>query len=386
MLSLLRKMAGAGPAPLGIDCGSRLLKAVQLRSGEDGYELVAAAAAPVPGAAWEGAGALVRYFRQDVRRLLSSSGFRGRQAVLALPAHHMHATSVREGHAGGAAQDPWAQPTSEWLPFDASEALVRRIEAGDVYDAAGRRREVVTLAVRRPVVERYVEAATAAGLEVVGVTAEPEALLAALALSGADSRLMRLVVDLGLSCTRVYAGIGRRLLFARRLRTGGRDLEAAVTAAVGVGPEEACSLRTRLPPLGAGGDDAFPDERLRKVDGACQETVFRLVTEIRMCLEYVSAVFGNTPVHHVVFVGGGAKYRRLCQRVASGLGLPARAADPLARLAPQPLAGGTTAASGPVWATAVGLAVQGAGTLRTGAGVKTADFDEGAIARLTLAV
>ena len=382
MLSLFRKMAGAGAAPLGIDCGSRLLKAVQLRRGAGGYGLVAAAAAPVPAAAWEDAAALAAFFRRDLRRLLASSGFRGRQAILALPAHHMHATSVREQRPGGATSDPSTEPAPGWLPFDASEALVRRIEAGDVYDAAGRSREVVTLAVHRHIIARYVEAAAAAGLDVVGVAAEPEALLAALALSGADSRLMRLVVDLGLSCTRVYAGMGRRLLFARRLRTCGRDLEAAVSAALGVGPEEACSLRTKLPPLDHK-HDAVPDERLRKVDQACQETVFRLVTEIRLCLGYVSAVFGNTPVHHVVFVGGGAKYRRLCQRVASGLGLPARAADPIGRLV---RTDGAPAAGGPVWATAVGLALQGARMAAPVGASEPSATEDNAIARLTLAV
>jgi type IV pilus assembly protein PilM len=382
MLSLFRKMAGAGAAPIGIDCGSRLFKAVQLRREGNGYALVAAASAPVPGPAWEDAGALAAFFRRDVRRLLASNAFRGRQAVLALPAHHMHATSVRERPDDvTAGQGP--EPAPEWLPFHASEAVVRRVEAGDVYDAAGRRREVVTLAVHRPVIDGYVAAATAAGLEVVGVTAEPEALLAALALSGADSRVMRLVVDLGLSCTRVYAGIGRRLLFARRLRTAGRDLEAAVSAALGVGPEEACSLRSKLPSLDLG-VETLPDARLRKVDQACQETVFRLVTEIRMCLAYVGSVFAATPVHHVVFVGGGAKYRRLCQRVASGLGLPARAADPIGRLARAEGPGG--APGGPMWATAVGLALQGARMAAPRGESEPSGLEDNAIARLTLAV
>ena len=149
----------------------------------------------------------------------------------------------------------------------------------------------------------------------MSVTAEPEALLAALALAGPDSRTMRLVVDLGLTSTRVYAGIGRKLMFARRLRTGGLNLERAVRSAMGVDADESCSLRGQLPPLDH--TEIVPDQRLRRVDEACQETVFRLVTEIRMCLDYVAAVFGAPPVHHVVFVGGGAKYRRLTTGAAT---------------------------------------------------------------------
>ena len=376
MRSLFRKMAGATEAPIGIDCGSRLLKAVQLRPAGSGFEVVAASAAPVAEGVWDDPAALARYFRRDVRRVLDAGGFRGRQVALALPSHRTHVASVRKDHANGAGEGAW-EPSPEWLPFHESEALVRNIEAGDVYEGGVRRREVVTLAVRRNVVEGYVAAAAEAGLQPVGVTAEPEALLAALSLSGADSRLMRLVVDLGMGSTRVYAGVGRRLMFARQLKTGGRHLERAVSAALGVAADESSRLRSQLPPLDR--DGTVSDARLRKVDEACQETIFRLVTEIRMCLHYVGSVFGHTPVHHVVFVGGGTKYRRLCQRLASGVGLPARAADPLGRLSKQPAAEG-----GPVWATAVGLAVQGAAAASSSPVADAWNHDGGAIGRVAL--
>ena len=388
MLSLIRKLNGTAPAPIGIDCGCRLLKAVQLRPEGGTLGVVASAAAPVPDRVWDDAAALAQFFRRDVRALLASNGFRGRHVALALPAHHMHAASVRKEHQPETIPDEtWEDASPQWLPFHASEAVVRDVDAGEVYDGGARRREVVTIAVRRPVVDAYVAAAAEARLQVVGVAAEPEALLAALA-TGPDSRTMRLVVDLGFSSTRVYAGIGRRLMFARRLGTGGRHLERAVTSAVGVGPEEACSLRRRLPPLGR--DGTLPDERLRKVDEACQETVFRLVTEIKLCLSYLAGVFAETPVHHIVFVGGGAKYWRLCQRVASGVGLPARTADPMARLAqdPQPVRGRhDQSSSGPIWATAVGLAMQGArsGTAAAGGGAAAWRDEDAALRRVSLA-
>jgi type IV pilus assembly protein PilM len=361
MQSLFRKMVGAPAAPIGIDCGTRQFKAVQLRPLGGSFEVVAAAGSPVADGVWDDPQELARYFRRDVRAILGRGGFRGRQVALALPAHHLFVGSVRKDHARpGTAGEDLEDPLPEWVPLRASEALVRHVEAGDVYDGGERRREVVTLAVARQVVDAYLAAASGAGLEVVSVTAEPVALLAALALGGADSRTMRLVVDLGLTSTRVYAGIGRRLVFARRLRTGGRNLERAVRSALGVGADESCSLRAQLPPLDHA--DTVPDARLRRVDEVCQEAVFRLVTEIRTCLEYVASVFGNTPVHHIEFVGGGAKYRRLCQRVAHGVGVSARVADPLGRLYARAGAGRGKAApnDGPAWAAAVGLCIEGA--------------------------
>jgi Tfp pilus assembly PilM family ATPase len=353
MLSYLRSFTTNHPA-IGLDCGSRLFKAVQVRAAGGPAELVAAAAAPVPPAASLDATALAGLFRGPVRRMLSAGGFRGRRVVLSVPACHMYAASLR----ASAGDDEPDGGDRQWLPFPEAEAMVRRVDAGDLCRGGSARGEVVSLAVRRQVIQRYTGAASAAGLEVVGVTSEPEAVLGALALGGADSRLMRLVVDLGLTGTRVYAAVGRRLLFARCLRVGGATLERDVAGALGVGREQTCALRAVLPPLdGAGG---IADEQLRKVDAACDTAVERLTHELRLCHHYVSATFG-LPVHHIVFVGGGARHRRLWQRVASGVGLPARAADPLARLAgrrtPPSIPGGVAPSS---WAVAAGLALDAA--------------------------
>ena len=350
MLSYFRSLKTNYPA-IGIDCGSRLFKAVQLRPAGEGMEVVAAAAAPVPPAASLDVAALTEFFRGPVRRLLSVNRFRGRRVALSVPACHMHATSVR--HTTDVTPD---EESGAWLPFPESEALVRRVDAAQVRHVGVPRREVVSLAVRRQVIEHYTRAAAAAGMEVTAVTSEPEALLGA--LGGPDSRLMRLVVDLGLTGTRVYAAVGRRLLFARCLRMGGATLERDVADALGVGRDQTCALRTVLPPLGGAGDIA--DERLRKVDAACDTAVDRLTYELRLCHHYVST-FAGVPVHHIVFVGGGARHRRLWQRIATGVGLPARAADPLARLGrparASPSTPGTDGAAPSTWTVAAGLAM-----------------------------
>lgn len=392
MLSYLRNLTAQASAPIGIDCGSRLIKAVQVLPGKGGFSVGAAASAAVPETALNEAAELARFFRGTVRPMLSSGGFGGRRVALAVPVHCMHLASFRrtrsEFAAGAWEYEPSDAAIRGWLPFPESHALIRNIDAGEVYHEDGPRREVVSLAVRRDVVARYTAAAAAAGLEVTGVASEPEALLAALALSGADSRLMRLVVDLGLSGTRVYAAIGRQLLFARRLRTSGAHLEHAVATSLGVGREASCALRCDLPSLDSG--ETVGDVRLREVDEACGQHIEQLVTELRHCHQYVSSVFSATPVHHIVFAGGGAKHRRLWQRIASGVGLPARAADPLSRMSrPRPNATGAMGVpAGAGWAVAAGLSVGAAPAhgKRDPNGPAGAVFEDHAIGRFTVAV
>ena len=323
-------------------------------------EVVAAAAVPVPDAAHQEMAALREFFRGPVRRALSAGGFTGKALVLGLPARDMHASSAKREQPGspGGAADVGDEAASRWLRIPSARAIVRQIEAGDVRDNGTLRREVVTIAVRRAVVERYAAAAAAANLEVTSVASEPEALLAALAhCGGRSAAALRFVIDLGFSGTRVYAGVGRRLMFARCLGVGGRQLEEAISYAVGVSREQTCELRAQLPLLHEVATPAC--ERMRLVDAACDETVERLAKDIRLCHCYLAATFPAAPVRDLVFTGGGARHRRLCQRVAEAVGLPARAANPLSRLAgaahfTASLGNGRSVA-GPAWLAALGL-------------------------------
>jgi type IV pilus assembly protein PilM len=384
MFSYLRTFRPAQYPAIGIDCGSRVLKAAQVRRAATGTELVAAAAADVPaGAAGDGA-ALTAFFRGAVRRMLADKGFRGRRVVLSVPASQMHTATLRRPIDGDGGDDEggqgWEGPAGSH-PFPPSEMFVRTVDAGEVRHDGRWCSEVVSLAVRRDVVERYARAAADAGLEVTGITSEPEAILGALAFASPDSRLLRLVVDLGLGSTRVYAAVGRRLLFARRVPVGGAALERAVAAAVGVRPHDTCALRAELPPLDSG--PVLEDQVQRKVDLACDRTVARLTQELRLSHQYVSA-FAGIPVHHLVFVGGGARHRRLWQRIASGVGLPARAADPLSRLLARRRSGAAPASpvARPGFVVCTGLALDAA-TADDGADLAEApSFGPGVLARL----
>jgi len=83
--------------------------------------------------------------------------------------------------------------------------------------------------------------------------------------------------------------------------------------------------------------------------------------EISRCLRYYESVFPSRPVERVVFLGGQASDRRLCQRLAQRLNLPAQIGDPLARIR----SSRSAAEEGrldrrypqPAWAVAVGLSL-----------------------------
>jgi Tfp pilus assembly PilM family ATPase len=101
------------------------------------------------------------------------------------------------------------------------------------------------------------------------------------------------------------------------------------------------------------------------VEQACREPLNRLVEELALCRRYYEATFPNQPVERLVFVGGEARQRALCQRVAQEIGVAAQIGEPLARMVRQSEVGIESGidrrSPQPAWAIAVGLSVGPAG-------------------------
>jgi Tfp pilus assembly PilM family ATPase len=267
--------------PIGLDFGTAQLKVIQFRrTGERAFEQVAAVSIKTGISNAPSARDLGRFFRDSLRPLLDQAGFLGKRAVLALPAAHMHVTRlrVRAWCDESVCREIVHHHALDWLPFPPSHGLIRRIDAGEVYDGHEPSREIILLAMHRELVERYLDAAASARLEVALVMAEPLALLCALAAEDTLGTPARLVIDFGHHGARIYAGKGRRLLFARILHAG--------------------MPRTHLP------------------------------TELRRCRQYIDHTFPAHPLEELVFTGGGARDVELCRKLAEAVGLPARLAEP----------------------------------------------------------
>ncbi len=88
------------------------------------------------------------------------------------------------------------------------------------------------------------------------------------------------------------------------------------------------------------------------------EPMETLTDEVQMCLRYHGTQFPGRKVEKVVFVGGEARLRGLCQAIARSLRIPAQMADPMARVGrggQEPMVGVDLKTPQPGWALALGL-------------------------------
>jgi hypothetical protein len=65
---------------------------------------------------------------------------------------------------------------------------------------------------------------------------------------------------------------------------------------------------------------------------ACRDEVANLARELLFCARYYQSLFPDRPVERIVFLGGEAHHRAVCQQIARELRLPAMLGDPMLRM------------------------------------------------------
>ena len=109
--------------------------------------------------------------------------------------------------------------------------------------------------------------------------------------------------------------------------------------------------------------DPAAEERneARKVDQACRDLLNKLIEELELCRRYFEGTFPSKPVERLIFVGGEARQRTLCQHIARQMQLAAQLGDPLVRMARTSEIGMETGIDRrqpqPGWTTAIGLSM-----------------------------
>jgi Tfp pilus assembly PilM family ATPase len=99
----------------------------------------------------------------------------------------------------------------------------------------------------------------------------------------------------------------------------------------------------------------------KAVEQACLEPLGKLVEELDLCRRYYEATFPSKPVERLIFIGGEARQRSLCQHIARGLSLAAQVGDPMVRMGRISEVGVESGLDRrqpqPTWAVAIGLSM-----------------------------
>lgn len=379
MLKMVQSLFTAKANPIGIDFGSETLRMAQVQLVDGDYRLVAAASASIPAAVRKDPAARLKFLSDACRNAYDKGKFIGKQAVIGMPAPLMHVQHLRLPKMDEESLRkalPWEARGK--IAIEPSKALLRHVVAGEVFQDQEEKLEVILMAVQRETVDQFIKIAEMTKLDVVGLTPEPKALLDCFRglfkkKNGADTETT-MYIDIGFSGTRVIVGHQDSILFARFIPIGGDQFNYSASVALKVPVHEARSRRIALAatldndPKSGTPVDPISDPMMAKrmaerglIGDACKDPLDRLVTELELCRRYHEATFPNRPIDRIVFLGGEAMQRQLCQRLAKALSIAAQLGDPMVRLG---RTSKVTSDSGldisvpqPAWAIAIGLSI-----------------------------
>jgi Tfp pilus assembly PilM family ATPase len=361
-------------APIGIDFGTGSLKVLQL-SGEETHSLVAAGSVDTPSSLLGNPRKRLDFQFESLPKLISALPLKGRRAVCSIPVPLTFCKHAQFPKQDGMPVEVLADTMlTEQLGRDAS-TLIRRLIEVPAHGHAGNKSEYICIATGREVVDRLMKALKASKLEIVGIHSEFEASLRAFTgvnRRTADQHSATLYLDIGTGNTQCFIGHGRELVFARTIDTGGFTLDTCLAADLACSVEQAHKARlamgdlesraTREPAkapaqvqtLHADEDDGgvLVAEERRAGEGAdgeklstrnatpivsptshaLRETLEILTDEASMGIRYHDAMFPDSRVSEIVFIGGEARHRALCQHLAKAIRLPAKVADPFGKI------------------------------------------------------
>lgn len=272
-----------------------------------------------------------------IRRMLRHHGFHGRRVVVAMPREMLHVKNLRlpampAQELAGAVQFEAANI----FPFDAAEARLQFLPAGEIRHGNEVRHELIAMAARYRDIDDLLEWLHGCGVQVASIDTEATALYRTVerfVRRREDDQEVHVLVDLGARRGQVIIGRGRDIHFLKPLEIGGQHLNDALSHKLGISFDEARALRQRL---GEAATDpancevaAMRDPVRQAAADATRGVLEQLAAEIELCLRYYSVTFrGHRPIR-LRLLGGEASDPHVQSVLGAVLGVPVEAGRPL---------------------------------------------------------
>jgi type IV pilus assembly protein PilM len=300
--------------PIGLDIGHDSVKVIQLGRAGNSLSVVASAqttvSVPEDSTPQDRLEAGIEAVRQTLRR----GGFHGRKAVAALPREVLHVRNLRLPPMPASELPAIVQfEAKNVLPFDASDAAIEFLPAGEVRQGAELRQEVIVLGARNQDLDQYIEMISHSGVVLAALDIQPCALYRTIdrfVRRREDEHEVCVLVDVGAQRSQVVIGKGRDISFIKLIDIGGRHFQSAVSRKLGTSLEETQSLRRRLAePISAEPPVRGAEERdpvRQAANDATRALMEELGREIALCLRYYSVTFRGQRPMKIRLVGGEA--------------------------------------------------------------------------------
>jgi len=362
---ILGKLTGPATRHLGIDIGNHTIKILELSTTAKGVDLVHHAVAPTPPGGFQ-----VSVLAAQLKEMLQQHRIKTKQAVASLAGkgiatRRLTVTNIPEEEI----QEAIRRQAEELFPFSLGDAMLA-FQILDREDSGAQKKyEVLVAAATRETVVEHMAVLREAGLEPVGLMAEPHAVeqLWRSASLGEDEEGSIAVLDLGAHKTNIHIFEGGRLRFSRYVSTSGDAFTMALTGMIRAGERDIELNTAQAEKLKREHGISSVKDRGKTGEGIplsqlavrIRPVLEKLETEISRSRDYYSFQFQGGTITRLLLAGGGAQLKGIETFFTDRFDVRVEFLDPLAPIIIQdsPAFSEVEAANRPDLTTVVGLAL-----------------------------
>ena len=334
---------------IGLDIGSRTIKAAEIDRSGDKFYLKAAGVVGYSGPQMEAVqeDKDIAAIAGAVRKLFNDAKIASKNVSIALPEPQVFTRMIKFPSLSDqeiASAVKWE--AEQYIAIPLNEAIVQHqiLERRDT--ATPPEVSVLLVAAPRVLVEKYIKVANAAKLSVVGVETEMLSVVRSLAPMNQTA----LLIDFGARSTDLAIAKNGNLAFSRSIPTAGEAFTRAIAQSLGVAPAQAEEYKRTY---------GLSASQLEGKVGAAVDPIFRVVAEeIKKAIHfYQTEEKGEVPTS-LILSGGTAGMPEATVRLTKILGMEVVIGNPFAKLSVDAKTSQSLAPYAPLYSIAVGLAMR----------------------------
>lgn len=340
---------------VGLDIGSRYIKAVQLNEVSDGYQLESFGIATLqPELIVDGSILDSLRVIESIKELISSNGIKAKDATIGVSGHS--SVIIKRITLPQMSEDELHESikfeSEQYIPFDIEDVNLDFQILG--MQEEGNQMDVLIVAVKKDKINEYVSVVKDAGLNPIIADVDTFALENAYEtnyeiLPGENLAL----VNVGASMINMNILKGGVSVFTRDSSVGGNLLTEALQKEFTISYENAEKLKR------GEAVEGIPQEEVASVLISASEEI---IAEISRSFDYFKSTTGNEDIKEVIFSGGGALVKDFAPLLSERVKISARFIEPFRNIKiPDSFDKGYLKKIEPIMSVAVGLALRRTG-------------------------
>lgn len=342
--------------PIGLDIGSSYIKAVQINETGSGYEIAFAGMQPLPPESIVDGSITDRgVVAGAIKELLGKAGIKAKEAVIGVSGHS--SVIIKKITIPLMAEEELATSikyeAEQYIPFDINDVNIDFQILGPRPDEESQM-DVVLVAVKKNIIDEYVDTVEKAGLDPIILDIDSFALsnMYEVNYDSTDKKNIALV-NVGASKTNINVFQSGIPVFTRDSSIGSNNHTDALMRELSVSREDAERLK-----MGQSVEGAAPENAQFVMNAASDE----IYTEIYRSFEYFKSSVSDEELHSIILSGGAALLKGFPEMMAERLGMSVEVADPFRNIKiADKLDSAYIKEIAPITVVAVGLALRRSG-------------------------